>query len=133
MNKLKSQSIWFCWDWAVRKGKRTKVPIAASGCATGVDDRYRCTWVTYDEAVKAAREHGYAGVGFVIPEGYFFLDIGHRDMGYPFVQMLLRRYNSYAENLSAVTAFISTANAIFHDCRPTSMRKESFSLPGSSI
>ena len=97
MNTLKSQSIWFCWDWVVRKGKRTKVPIAASGCATGVDERYRCTWVTHDEAVQASREHGYAGVGFVIPEGYFFLDIDHRDLVHSFVQMLLRRYNSYAE------------------------------------
>lgn len=97
MHLLKPQKIWICWNWAIRGGKRTKVPIAASGCTTGVDERYRCTWVTYDEVVKAAGEHGYAGVGFVIPEGYFFLDIDKRDIDHPLVQMLLRLYNSYAE------------------------------------
>lgn len=97
MHLLKSQKIWLCWNWVIRGGKRTKIPIAASGCTTGVDESYRCTWVTYDEAVKAAEEHGYAGVGFVIPKKYFFLDIDKRDINHPLVQMLLRRYNSYAE------------------------------------
>lgn len=97
MHLLKPQKIWLCWNWVIRGGKRTKVPIAASGCTTGVDESYRCTWVTYDEAVKAAEEHGYAGVGFVIPKKYFFLDIDKRDIAHPLVQMLLRRYNSYAE------------------------------------
>ena len=40
---------------------------------------------------------GAAGVGFVIPEGYFFLDIDHTDEDDPRVQTMLSRFDSYAE------------------------------------
>ena len=88
MDELKSQKIWFCWNYETRKGKRTKVPISAYGTPTGTNAPYAGTWVTYDEAVKAAKKHGYNGVGFKIPEGYFFLDIDHKDMSNPFIVVL---------------------------------------------
>lgn len=97
MDELKSQKIWFCWNYETRKGKRTKVPISAYGTPTGTNAPYAGTWVTYDEAVKAAKKHGYNGVGFKIPEGYFFLDIDHKDLSDPYVQQLLERFDSYAE------------------------------------
>ena len=37
------------------------------------------------------------GIGFVIPVGHFFLDIDHRELTDPFVQTMLKRFNSYAE------------------------------------
>lgn len=37
------------------------------------------------------------GIGFVIPAGYFFLDIDHQELTNPFVQMMLKRFSSYAE------------------------------------
>ena len=43
------------------------------------------------------RERGSAGVGFKIPKGYFFLDIDHKELNDPFVQMMLKRFNSYTE------------------------------------
>ena len=64
MDELKSQKVWLCWNYETRKGKRTKVPISASGTATGTNSEYAHTWVTYDEAIKAADKHGYNGVGF---------------------------------------------------------------------
>ena len=97
MDELKSQKIWLCWNYETRKGKRTKVPISASGTATGTNSEYAHTWVTYDEAIKAADKHGYNGVGFTIPQGYFFLDIDHKELTDPFVQLMLERFNSYAE------------------------------------
>ena len=97
MDELKSQKIWLCWNYETRKGKRTKVPISASGAATGTNSEYAHTWVTYDEAFKAAEERGYNGVGFKIPQGYFFLDIDHKELSDPFVQLMLERFNSYAE------------------------------------
>ena len=33
MDELKSQKIWLCWNYETRKGKRTKVPISASGAS----------------------------------------------------------------------------------------------------
>ena len=38
-----------------------------------------------------------AGVGFVIPEGLFFLDIDHADINDPRVRTMLSRFDSYAE------------------------------------
>lgn len=97
MDELKSQKIWLCWNYETRKGKRTKVPISASGTATGTNSEYAHTWVTYDEAIKATDKHGYNGVGFKIPQGYFFLDIDHKELTDPFVQLMLERFNSYVE------------------------------------
>ena len=97
MEELKAQKIWVCWQYAVVKGKRTKKPVSAHGTSVGTDEKYRHAWVTYDEALSAAKEKGYDGVGFIIPEGYVFLDIDHRALEDDFVQVRLRRFNTYTE------------------------------------
>jgi len=95
--KLKQMKIWLCWKYIEVKGKKTKKPIAAYGGATGANSEYQKTWVTYDEAVSAMKRMNADGIGFVIPVGHFFLDIDHRELTDPFVQTMLKRFNSYAE------------------------------------
>ena len=97
MRELKALSIWFPWRKEIDGDHIKKLPFAAGGGATGTNDKYRHTWVTYEEAVAAAEKVGAAGVGFVIPEGYFFLDIDHADEDDPRVQTMLSRFDSYAE------------------------------------
>ncbi|MCD8381943.1 MAG: phage/plasmid primase, P4 family [Clostridiales bacterium] len=97
MQELMEQKIWICWNFAEVKGRRTKKPISAYGTPTGTDAAHAHTWVTYEEAKAAAEKNGYDGVGFVIPKGYFFLDIDHMALTDPFVQLMLERYHSYAE------------------------------------
>lgn len=97
MQELKNLPIWFLWRKEMDGDRINKVPFAAGGGATGTNDKYRHTWVTYEEAVTAAKMVGAAGVGFVIPEGYFFLDIDHADEDDPRVQTMLSRFDSYAE------------------------------------
>ena len=98
MQELMDMKIWFLWVWGKDKnGNPTKVPIAANGGKTGTNAAYSNTWVTYEEAVAAAKEHGAAGVGFKIPDGYFFLDIDHKELTDPFVQTILNRFDSYTE------------------------------------
>jgi P4 family phage/plasmid primase-like protien len=97
MQELKNLPIWFLWRKEMDGDRINKVPFAAGGGATGTNDKYRHTWVTYEEAVAAAKMVGAAGVGFVIPEGYFFLDIDHADEDDPRVQTMLSRFDSYAE------------------------------------
>ena len=92
-----AQRIWFLWRKELNGNRINKIPFAASGGATGTNERYRHTWVTYDEAMAAVRKVGAAGVGFVIPEGYFFLDIDHADKVDPRVKTMLSRFCSYAE------------------------------------
>lgn len=98
MQELKQMRIWFLWRWGADKnGKQTKNPFAANGGSTGTDDAHSSTWVTYDEAVAAADKFHAAGVGFKIPDGYFFLDIDHRELSDPLVKTLLARFDSYTE------------------------------------
>lgn len=97
MMALEEMKILICWNWSSRKGKRTKVPIGASGCTPETSEEYSCTWVTKAEAEKAAADKGSSGIGFVLPEGFFFLDIDKRELDDPFGQMMLERFDSYAE------------------------------------
>ncbi len=98
MQELKNMKIWFLWNFKKgRNGNPTKVPLSAKAGATGTNDTYRSTWVTYDEAVDAMHNLNAEGIGFKVPDGYFFLDIDHMDLSDPFVQTILNRFNSYTE------------------------------------
>ena len=78
MQELKQMRIWFLWRWGTDKnGNPTKVPFAANGGETGTDNAHSSTWVTDDEVTAAVIKNHAAGVGFKIPDGYFFLDIAH--------------------------------------------------------
>lgn len=97
IKQLKTQPIWLCWMGQERRGTTSKVPRAAGGGKTGTSEEYRRTWVTYDEARKATEKHGYDGVGFVIQEGMFFLDMDHVNLDSPRVREIIERFGSYAE------------------------------------
>jgi primase-polymerase (primpol)-like protein len=106
MQELKQMRIWFPWRWSTDKnGNTTKVPFAANGGKTGTDDAHSSTWVIHDEAVDAAEKYHAAGVGFKIPENYFFLDIDHRKLSDPLVQTLLARFDSYTERSVSGSGF----------------------------
>jgi hypothetical protein len=55
---------WLCWRLEERNGEPTKVPYSPKKQekAKSTDPE---TWAGYEEAVKATRERGYDGVGFV--------------------------------------------------------------------
>ncbi len=95
MKELMEKRIWICWPYEMRKGNKAKVPKSIYGTATGTSANYEHSWVTYEEAAAAAKD--YDGIGFVIPEGYFFLDLDHKDLSDPYVKLLLERFDSYAE------------------------------------
>lgn len=42
-------------------------------------------------------ESGVVGVGFIVPEGYFFLDVDHQKKDSPLVQELMSALPTYAE------------------------------------
>ena len=97
LSELKAMPIWVCWNKIERNGRMTKVPCSAHGGKTGTNEEYRGTWVRYDKAIAAAQKYMYSGVGFVIPEGWFFLDIDHKELDDPLVQDILSRFDTYAE------------------------------------
>lgn len=99
MQELKEQKIWMLWRWEEKPdGKRTKVPMSVSGGPCGTDKKWCSTWATYDEAAAAKETvSGAAGIGFKIPEGYYFIDIDDRELSDPLVQTIFSRHDSYAE------------------------------------
>ncbi len=97
IDELKAQKIWICWNYAMQNGNRTKKPCAADGGITGSNHAFRATWVTFEEAMRAAEASSYGGVGFIIPKGMYFLDIDHRDEADAMVQLQIRRHDTYAE------------------------------------
>ena len=97
MAPLKQLRIWCCWIWKqVENSKPSKKLISTTGGPSGTSANWSHTWVTYEEAVEAVETIHAAGVGFVIPEGYFFLDADHYSQEDPFIQMLRERFYSYA-------------------------------------
>nr|DAV98437.1 MAG TPA: DNA helicase [Caudoviricetes sp.] len=97
IDELKTQKIWICWNYAMQNGNRTKKPCAADGGITGSNHAFRASWVTFEEARRAAEASSYGGVGFIIPKGMYFLDIDHRDEADAMVQLQIRRHDTYAE------------------------------------
>lgn len=97
MISIKEMNRWFCWNAREKDGRMTKIPCAPNGGVTGTNEKYAHTWVTFDEATAAMRLHGYTGVGFVIPEGVFFLDKDHIAPDDPAVKDLLVQFPTYAE------------------------------------
>jgi putative DNA primase/helicase len=59
---------WLCWRREVREGKPTKVPYspATGHLASSTEPE---AWAGYQEALKACKEHGYGGIGFVFTPG----------------------------------------------------------------
>lgn len=40
------------------------------GCVTGMDEKYRYTWVTNNEAMDAQKKFGASRIGLKLPKGY---------------------------------------------------------------
>lgn len=99
MEELKKQKIWLCWNYIEDKdGKITKKPISYKNTASGTDEKYRETWCTYEEAKTAKEKYGFDGIGFVIPNSYFGIDIDKRDFEDTTTKDILSNFeNTYAE------------------------------------
>ena len=97
IEELKNMPLWLLYRKTSRGGKIAKIPFAADGSKCGTNDAHQHKWVNYHDATAAVSKKKADGVGFVIPQGMFFLDIDHRDLEDPEVKELLRLYNTYSE------------------------------------
>src|SRR5215216_5690095 len=64
---VKKLAQWINWRYEERDGEVTKVPICSHTGEQAAVDRPE-TWASYSEAVKACKEHGCGGIGFVFTE-----------------------------------------------------------------
>jgi hypothetical protein len=94
---------WLCWRSEERNGKPTKIPYSpltgqrASSTTPG-------TWAGYEEAVRACKEHGYGGIGFVFTseddlcgvdlDGCLNADTGEIE---PWARIIIEELDSYTE------------------------------------
>ena len=99
MEELKTKPVWVCWKYVTKDGRKTKKPFAVTGTPTGTSADHSGEWVDYAEAAKALAdaELGFDGVGFIMPEGYFLLDVDHRDINDQLVKELAALFPTYLE------------------------------------
>ncbi len=94
---------WVVWRLEDRDGKPTKVPYCA-GTGRHASSADAATWVPYDDAVRAAMNGTYSGIGFVLSKDdpYTGIDLDHvRDPVTgevdPVAMRIVERLNSYTE------------------------------------
>lgn len=98
MHELKEKQQWVMWKYEKSKGKMQKVLYSAKTKRhCGTNQVYAKSWVTYKEAIKAARECNMAGVGVVIPKGYVALDFDHINPTSPMMERAHELLPSYTE------------------------------------
>lgn len=95
IEELKQKKIWLCWNYDEEK---RKIPKSYKNTTIGTDEKYRKTLCTYDEAKSAKEKYGFDGIGFVIPKGYFGIDIDKRDLEDDITKDILSSFDfTYAE------------------------------------
>src|SRR5215204_7547314 len=94
---------WLCWRLEERDGKPTKVPYSppTGERAKSTDPE---TWAGYREAVRAHKEYGYDGIGFVFTseddfcgvdlDGCLTPETGEIE---PWAQEIIEELDSYTE------------------------------------
>ena len=77
----------------------TKMPFSANGRATGTSPDHRNEWSGFTAAAAALKkpELGFDGIGFVMPEGYFLLDVDHKAEDDPIMKELITLFITYLE------------------------------------
>src|SRR5687767_5404260 len=108
MTAAQTQSIrdlrqWVCWRSEERDGKTTKIPYSpiTGRKARSTDSE---TWGSYPEAVRAGKERGYDGIGFVFTAADPFCGVDldrcldpKTGQVEPWAREIVEELNSYAE------------------------------------
>lgn len=99
MQDLKKQNVWVCWKYVSKGGRMTKMPFSITGRATGTSPDHDKEWSGFTEAAAALKkpELGFDGIGFVMPEGYFLLDVDHKADDDPIMKELIALFPTYLE------------------------------------
>jgi hypothetical protein len=94
---------WVCWRLEERGGKPTKIPYSplTGQRASSTNPE---TWAGYREAVRACKEHGYGGIGFVFTAEDDLCGVDLDGCRHPetgeiegWAQEIIEELNSYAE------------------------------------
>jgi hypothetical protein len=92
---------WVIWKYEERKGKTTKVPYnARTGARAASDDTG--TWSAFEDALGAYKRGGWAGIGFMLGDGFVGIDLDKcidpvTGEIAPEAERIIRDLDSYAE------------------------------------
>ena len=92
-NELKSLKRWVLWKLKSDKGK---IPINAKN-GYGAKSNDADTWTTFDEALKRVDYFSCEGLGFMLGNGYFGIDIDHAIDNKNLIDEFVDSLNSYTE------------------------------------
>ena len=95
--EIKQLKRWVLWK--VRKlenGKTTKVPINANN-GYGAKSNDESTWTTFDDAIKKVDFYNCSGLGFMLGNGYFGVDIDHALEDKDLIDEFVNHLKSYTE------------------------------------
>lgn len=95
--EIKQLKRWVLWK--IRKldnGKTTKVPINANN-GYGAKSNDDSTWTTFDDAIKKVDFYNCEGLGFMLGNGYFGIDIDHALEDKQLIEEFMGKLRSYTE------------------------------------
>ena len=96
IEELKNKNQWINWNYKTTKdNKKTKVPIAYNGQATGTNKDYNHSWTTYDNAYKSLNK--YNGIGIIFDNGLCGIDIDHKNNDDPIIKDVISLMDTYTE------------------------------------
>ena len=74
--EMRSARRWVLWRLAEKDGRKTKIPVDAR-TGYGAKSNDPDTWVSFEEAMGKADAYACDGLGFMLGNGYFGVDIDH--------------------------------------------------------
>lgn len=96
-DELKQLKRWVLWKLKkVDNNKTTKIPINAKN-GYGAKSNDSDTWVSFDEAIKMSNYFECEGLGFMLGNGYFGVDIDHAIDNEPLIEEFVGTLKSYTE------------------------------------
>ena len=96
-NEMKQLKRWVLWKIKVdEKGKTTKIPINANN-GYGAKTNDSSTWVSFNEALSKVDFYNCKGIGFMLGNGYFGVDIDNAIEDKELIEEFVKALNSYTE------------------------------------
>lgn len=95
--ELRKVKRWVLWKLKkIDNGKTTKVPVNANN-GYGAKSNDNSTWVTFDEAINKVDFYNCNGLGFMLGDGYFGVDIDHALDNKELISEFVDTLKSYTE------------------------------------
>lgn len=94
--EMRSAKRWVLWKLAEKDGRKTKIPVNAM-TGYGAKSNDPDTWASFEEAKGKIDYYGCDGLGFMLGNGYFGVDLDHALDNKPLMAEFADALKSYTE------------------------------------